>query len=126
MSDGFGPREYIMADHEGFEVLPAGEMRIKYGLTAENRPLIRLNSDNIPPALQQLIPLAEKFGISDDLIREDFLAKTPKAEVEEMQRCVAAQNDVFDAWLAGPEADGSTFSAEYIAFTCLRMAADGC
>ena len=36
--------------------------------------------------------------------------------------------DQFDAalddWLAGPEADGPTFSEEYIAFSALRRAAD--
>ena len=29
------------------------------------------------------------------------------------------------SWLAGPEADNLTLTAEYIAFTCLRKAAGG-
>lgn len=109
-----------------FEVLPAGEMRAKYGLTAENRPTIRLDPAAVPPALRHLIPLAEQFGVSDDLIREDIVAKTPAAELAAMRRAVAAHADAFDDWLAGPEADGPRFSPEYIAFSCLRMAADGC
>ena len=108
-----------------WEVLPAGEMRAKYGLTAENRPTITLDPAKIPKALQHLVPLAEQFGIGDDLIREDVLAKTPASEIETMRRAVEAQADAFDEWLAGPEADGSALSEEYIAFTCLRMAADG-
>ena len=108
-----------------FEVLPAGEMRAKYGLTAENRPTITLDPSAVPPALRHLIPLAEQFGVSDDLIREDIVAKTPAAELALMRAAVEAQPDAFDDWLAGPEADGPGFSPEYIAFSCLRMAADG-
>jgi hypothetical protein len=109
-----------------FEVLSAGEMRAKYGLTAENRPTIKLSPAKVPVALRSLIPLAEQFGIGDDLIREDFVAKLLVSEVEAMRAVVEANADAFDEWLAGPEADGPTFSDEYIAFSCLRMAADGC
>ena len=73
-----------------------------------------------------LIPLAELFGIGDDLIREDVVARTPASELAAMSRAVLALDDAFDAWLAGPEANGPEFSDEYLAFTNLRMAADGC
>jgi hypothetical protein len=109
-----------------FEILSVGEMRVKYGLTAENRPTIRLDPSNVPTELRHLIPLAEQFGISDDLIRLDVVAKSPLAEVEAMRRVVAAHDNEFDAWLAGPEANGPGYSKEYLAFSCLRMAADGC
>lgn len=108
-----------------FEVLPAGEMQAKHGLTAENRPTIVLAPAVVPRKLRRLIPLAERFGIGDDLIREDIVAKTPAAELAAMQAAVQAHDDAFDDWLAGPEADGPTFSPEYLAFSCLRMAADG-
>ena len=109
-----------------FEVLPAGLMRAKYGLTAENRPTIKLDPAKVPDTLRHLIPLAEQFGIGDDLIREDVVAKTPRSEIESMRQAVDARANEFDAWLAGPEASGPTFSDEYTAFSCLRMAADGC
>jgi hypothetical protein len=108
-----------------FEISPASEMRAKYGLYAENRPLIRLEPSAVPPALQHLIPLAEQFGIGDDLIRTDLVAKTPGFELAKMRQSVESLADEFDAWLAGPEAQGPDFSREYLAFTCLRMAADG-
>ena len=38
---------------------------------------------------------------------------------------VRPHEDAFKAWLAGTEAYGPDFSDEYIAFTCLRMAAEG-
>jgi hypothetical protein len=111
-------------ERETFEVLRAGEMRAKYGLTAENRPEIHLDPSRVPDGLRHLIPLAERFGISDDLIRDDFLAKTPKAELLEMKKIVYQHQDLFERWLAGPQSSGPTFSDEYVAFTCLLMSAD--
>lgn len=115
-----------MSDSEKYGVLPAAEMRAKYGLTAENRPTIVLNPANVPASLRHLIPLAEQFGVSDDLIRDDVVKKSPLDDVERMRSVVEAHNAAFDEWLAGPEAESRTPSAEYIAFSCLRMAADGC
>jgi hypothetical protein len=113
-----------MRDGE-FEVLPAGALRKKYGLTAENRPVIRLDETRVPQALRPLVALAEQFGVSDDLIREDVVARTSALELEAMRREVEAHGDILDDWLAGPEAGGPGYSDEYIAFSCLRMAADG-
>lgn len=127
--DRCGAGEADMASKRGkprFEVLPAGEMRRKYGLTAENRPAILIDPAKVPEPLRHLIPLAEQFGVSDDLIRQDVVAKTPPVELAAMRAAVAADDNALDAWLAGPEADGPKFSNEYIAFSCLRMAADGC
>ena len=109
-----------------FEVLPAGEMRRKYGLTAENRPIIKLDPAKVPTSLRHLIPLAEQFGIGDDLIRADVVANTSPSSLKALRDAVAANDDALDAWLAGVEADGPDFSDEYIAFSCMRMAADGC
>jgi hypothetical protein len=107
-----------------FGVMPASEMRAMHGLTADNRPTILLDPSAVPPALRHLIPLAERFGISDDLIREDVVVQSPAADLAAMRSAVEAHNDAFDEWLAGPSADGPDFSPEYIAFTCLRMTAD--
>jgi hypothetical protein len=115
----------MSGDDPTFEVLPAGEMRRKYGLTSENRPTIRLDPARIPAELWHLIPSAEQFGVSDDLIREDIIAKTPPEELATLRAAIAPHDAALDRWLAGPEADGPKFSAEYIAFACLRMAADG-
>jgi len=104
-----------------FEVLPAGEMRKKHALYAENRPIIKLNPRRVPEPLRKLIPLAEKFGISDDLIRDDFFAKTPKRELTDLKNTLTEFENLLDEWLAGPEADGPEYSDEYIAFSAMRM-----
>jgi hypothetical protein len=106
-------------DDEHYEVLSGGEMRRKYGLYAENRPLIKLDAGKVPAKLRGLIPLAEKWGIGDDLIREDMVAKHPE-EAKELKEMLATYEDDFDEWLAAPEAPPSE---EYNAFTALRMAA---
>ena len=108
-----------------WEVLPAGEMRRKYGLYTENRPLIKLLPERVPEPLRKLIPLAEKFGISDDLIREDFFAKTPKRELTKLKMLLAENDDFLNEWLAGPEAHGPEFSEEYIAFSAMRIGVYG-
>lgn len=83
----------------------------------------RLDPEAVPPALQDLIPLAERWGIGDDHDRE---AAVDSASEDEQQRLVAALDEAPDdlwSWLAGP-ASHDTPTPEYVAFTCLTMAAD--
>jgi hypothetical protein len=109
-----------------FEILPADEMRRKYGLDAEHRPAIRLNARNVPTALRHLIPLAEQFGVADDLIRLDVVRKAPAADVERLRTMVRESEGALMEWLGGPAADGPTYSDEYIAFSTMLRAADEC
>lgn len=83
-----------------------------------------LDSSRIPEELHQLIPLAQKFGIADDLEREKLVAKSLPSELKQLKLEVAANDSALDLWLAGNEAQGPTFSDEYIAFSAMRMAAD--
>ncbi len=117
------PRKKRNSD-EQWEVLPAAEMRHKHGLYAENRPVINLDPERVPEPLRALIPLAEKFGIADDLIREDFFAKAPESELSHLKKTLVAYDGHLDDWLAGPEAEGPQFSDEYIAFSAMRMGVD--
>jgi hypothetical protein len=107
-----------------YELLSVEEMREKYALTAENRPEIRLDPANIPPLLHRLIPYAELWGISDDLIRDDVVRRAPQEAIDELKRVIELYEDPLDEWLAGPEAQGPAFTQEYLAFSAMRMAAD--
>ncbi|MHC5538169.1 hypothetical protein ACYOEI_08065 [Singulisphaera rosea] len=107
-----------------FKLFPAGMLRAMLGLTAENRPTIVLDPAKVPPSLRHLIPPAERFGVSDDLIRLDIVEKTSAEDLDALKHAVSAHDDAFDEWLAGPEADSSPPPEEYLAFTCLRMVAD--
>jgi len=99
-------------------------MRRVYGLYAENRDPLHLDPERIPGALRHLLALAEQFGESDDLIREDIIAKTSPAKLAELCLAVRACENALEDWLAGPEASGPEYSSEYIAYTCLLMIAD--
>jgi hypothetical protein len=107
-----------------FELLSVEEMRRKYGLFAVNRPAVHLNPRNVPEKLRHLVPYAELWGVGDDLIRDDMVRTAPREALEDLKRVVLAHDDLLDEWLAGPEADSSNSSDEYLAFTAMRMAAD--
>lgn len=83
-----------------------------------------LNPSRIPEELHGLLTLAEKFGVSDDRIRERLVKNSLASEIQELKSAICANDDALDNWLAGPEAYGSVFSDEYIAFSAMRMAAD--
>ena len=85
----------------------------------------QLNADNVPAEFRHLIPLAEKYGVSDDGYRVEMLASLDSSERAELAQFLSDYDSALDSWLAGPEADNPTPTAEYVAFTCLRMAADG-
>ncbi len=107
-----------------FELATVEELRRKYGLSAANRPTLRLNPERVPEALRHLIAYAEFWGVADDLMRDDLVKKSSEDAIEDLKRVVAEHDDLLDEWLAGPEAAGPTFSDEYRAFSAMRMAAD--
>lgn len=84
-----------------------------------------LNQDNVPPALRALLPLAEEWGISDDVVRS---ARLKSAKISELELLVEAVDSVDDTllyeWLADPKSYEPEPSDEYVAITCLTMAAD--
>ncbi len=74
--------------------------------------------------LWHMIPLAERYGISDDLERETLLMQSTEAERRHLKEAVRDQDAELDLWLAGPAASGPNYSPEYIAFSAMRMGAD--
>ena len=109
-----------------FKVMKAGDMFKKYYSSDEQPPVIKLNPENVPPALRDLVLLAEKWGISDDLLRGKAVDAADKNEIEQLRHIVSQYNHELDQWLAGPESYSTTPSQEYLAFSNMRMAADGC
>lgn len=65
----------------------AGDLR-QAGYTAANRPAIHLDPSRVPTALQPLIPLAEQWGIADDVIREDIFRQAGALELEQLRTAV--------------------------------------
>src|SRR5688500_5864065 len=104
---------------ESGEVLPAGEMREQYALTAGNRPVIQLNPNKVPADLRDLIPHAEKWGIGDDLIRADFHAKATDTEKQALQAAMKGRNARITAWL--DEQTATDMSEEAAAFMYMQL-----
>jgi hypothetical protein len=66
------------------EILPADVMKAKYNLTAEHYKPPRLNPERVPHRLRDLLPIAAKWGIGDDIIRDDFQQRAPESEKQEL------------------------------------------
>ena len=85
---------------------------------------MRLRPEAVPPEVRHLLPAAEEWGIADDGYRED---KVDDADEESRRSLVALVDEAPDelwSWLIGPESHSDSPSAEYVALTCLTMAAD--
>jgi hypothetical protein len=111
-------------DQPRFEVASGKELIDRYGLTAANRQTIRLDATRVPEQFRIWIPLAERWGIGDDLIREDCVSTAAPSELRELLEFGDAYDEVLDEWLTGPESESKAPSEEYCAFTCLGMAWD--
>jgi hypothetical protein len=85
----------------------------------------KLDPQNIPAAIIDLIPLVEKWGIGDDFEREDAIYNATDDDLQLLATCLDASNSniLFD-WLCGEESKNKTSTREYIAFTNFSMAID--
>ena len=101
------------------EIAPAHVLQRKHGLYAENRPIIRLDPEQVPARLRDLIPLAEKWGIGDDIIRFDFEEKSSTSERQELVRRIAPRLADIEAWVR--TADPAAMSDEAAAFMYLTL-----
>lgn len=83
----------------------------------------KLNPANVPNDLRPLIPLADRWGIGDDVDREAALARATKAEQQELRRAVEAHASKITEWLDTFGAD-ETMSDEAAAFMYMQLAVD--
>jgi hypothetical protein len=84
--------------HE-FEILPAAEMQRKYGMYAENCSPIHLDPFEVPTDLQDLIPWAERFGISCDITRHDLGYKTSQEDKDALSNAIRGRHARINDWL---------------------------
>jgi hypothetical protein len=103
------------------EILPADQMQKKYNLYAENRPQIRIDSSEVPENLRNLIYLAEKWGIDDDIIRDDFENKSTAAEKQELQDKLKGRTKEVNQWL-DTFANGNALSESAAHFMYMLLA----
>ena len=106
-----------------YRLTTVGELR-RAGFTAANRPTIALDPSRVPVPLRPLIPLAERWGIADDVIRDDVFHQATASDLQHLVATLRLHDDALDEWLAGPEASVVPPSPEYVAFSAMRMGAD--
>ncbi|MGE0455811.1 MAG: hypothetical protein AB7O37_19015 [Vicinamibacteria bacterium] len=104
-------------------ILPASELQQQYGLYAENRPAIRLDPRKVPAELRDLVPLAETWGIGDDIIRFDLVQKAPESAQRELMDGLDGRTDAVQAWLRS-QPEGTALSDEAAAFMSMLSALD--
>jgi hypothetical protein len=81
------------------KIAPASELQEEYDLYAKNRPTIQISVEEVPPGLRDLIPLAERWGIPDDIIRHDIFVKATQSEKEAFRRSLTGRTQEVNSWL---------------------------
>jgi hypothetical protein len=96
-------RKYLRSQEEMgnhlYEVSTSQEIQERFELYAENRPDIKLCEDEVPTDLRCLVTLAEKWGVSDDIIRSDMENKATPREKVELRDAVRGKVEAINAWL---------------------------
>jgi hypothetical protein len=86
---------------------------------------ITLDPSRVPVRFKHLIPLAETWGITDDLIRHTLLKRASNETLEALERDVRPYISALQLeWLSNDEVYGTSISDEYMAFSYMIRATD--
>jgi len=117
-----GAYDYVRRARSRRDIASASAIQKHFGLYAENRPILRLDPVQVPTDLRHLVPLAEKWGLGDDIIRNDLIDKSSSAEKRELHDSVYAPFERIAEWLTSFA--GRPLSAEAEAFMYMQTALD--
>jgi hypothetical protein len=106
-----------------FVPLDRDALKHRYGEFFERRTA-PLDAKKVPPAFRLLIPYAEIWGVSDDIFRDELVDGAPPIAKADLLALGGEFDAPLDSWLAGPESYLRPLSAEYLAFSNMRMAFD--
>jgi hypothetical protein len=117
-----GAYEFVQRARARRDIAPASDLQRHFGLYAGNRPVIHLDPALVPSDLRHLIPLAEKWGIGDDIIRTDLIDKSSDSEKRDLHDALYQPFERITEWL--DSFAGSPLSAEAEAFMYLQGVLD--
>ena len=103
------------------EILPADEMKAKYNITSNGYKPPRLDPEEVPEHLRNLLPLAAKWGICDDIIRDDFEQKASEVEKQELKNALTGKMAEITKWLDSFEV-GKLMPEEAACFMYMQLA----
>lgn len=104
------------------EIAPSAVLQKKYGLYAENRPIIHIDPAAVPGRFRSLIPMAEKWGIGDDIIRCDFEDKASPRERQELEEALNEKEEEVATWVRS--FDPSAIPEDVVPFMFMLIAMD--
>jgi hypothetical protein len=104
------------------DIAPALDLQKRFGLYAARRPILELDGAHVPIHLRHLIPLAEKWGIGDDIIRNDLVDKSSTVEKRELHDALYEPFERISEWL--DSFAGRPLSPEAEAFMYMQTALD--
>ena len=81
------------------EILPAGEAKRRFRLTAKRYQPPQFDPEKVPPHLRDLLPVAAKWGIGDDIIRSDLQQHASDEERRELQEQLRGRGQAINEWL---------------------------
>jgi len=82
----------------------------------------QLDPNQVPELLRPLVPLAQVWGVGDDVDRADFTARASAADREALQQAIAPHQARITAWL---DSFGTNpMSDEAAAFMYLQLAVE--
>src|SRR5262245_12322177 len=105
-------------DDREFAIGPGDELKQRFGLTAENWRPRPMRAEVVPPVLRDLIPLAERWGVTCDVTRHDVAAKATDAELSEFSERLKGRHDQIVDWL---HSGGDELSDERAAFRAMLV-----
>lgn len=117
-----GAYDYVRRARSRRDVASSSELQKHFGLYGENAPILRLDPDHVPTYLRHLVPLAEKWGIGDDIIRNDLINKASSTEKRELHDALYGPYERITEWLTSFASRPLTAEAE--AFMYMRAALD--
>jgi hypothetical protein len=117
-----GAYDFVRRARSRRDIAPAADLQKHFGLYAENRPIAKLDPEHVPAHLRHIVPLAEKWGIGDDIIRNDLIDKSSRVERCELHDALYEPFEDITVWLNSFA--GRSLSPEAEAFMYMQSALD--
>ncbi|MGE8208175.1 MAG: hypothetical protein ACN6RH_01565 [Stenotrophomonas rhizophila] len=105
------------------DIAPADSLRAAYAPDAIAAARTPLDPAKVPASLRGLVPLAEYWGIGDDVLREMMQEGESPAKKKAMADAVTPHNAAITAWLDGLRT-GEPMSDEAAAFMYMQLGLD--
>ena len=105
------------SERQGGGAAPAGST------SPAGQSVVRLDSSQVPADLRDLLPLAEKWGIGDDVARSHFQGTASQAERDALKSALTGRNKRITEWLDS-FSDAKPMSDEATAFMYMQLGLD--